>query len=155
MGALRSNLAGKLSRTLLLLSKLALRELEECEEFRPTRVSERTGCLPTDADVARTRTLKTQTTDSTTNAIRPQNRGALLGLWAELRSGIATTINSPIRITWREEEVLACLLLRFRDKEIADVIGVSSATVKTYVRQLLRKCGTRSRRELVTKLLQQ
>lgn len=55
-------------------------------------------------------------------------------------------------VSRREQDVLDCLLLRFRDKEMADQLGVQTCTVKTHMRHLLEKFGVRSRRELAARL---
>ncbi|HVL98192.1 MAG TPA: helix-turn-helix transcriptional regulator [Egibacteraceae bacterium] len=55
-----------------------------------------------------------------------------------------------LRLTPRELEVLALIGGGWTtDEEIAAQIGVSPATSRTHVRNLLRKAGLRSRRELI------
>jgi DNA-binding NarL/FixJ family response regulator len=62
----------------------------------------------------------------------------------------------PLRhlLTWREQEVLSAVLLRLRNKEIADRLGIETSTVKTHIRHLLVKFGVRSRRQLAFALVE-
>jgi DNA-binding NarL/FixJ family response regulator len=55
-------------------------------------------------------------------------------------------------LTWREQEVVGCVLLHLRDKEIADALNMKLPTVKTYVSRLFRSFGVRSRQELANRV---
>lgn len=54
-------------------------------------------------------------------------------------------------LTVREEEVLELLVIRLRDKEIAEELGVSPLTVKTHLGNLYSKLGVHGRREAVAR----
>jgi DNA-binding NarL/FixJ family response regulator len=55
---------------------------------------------------------------------------------------------APIeQLTYREEQVLAGLVRRLSNKEIAHELGISTATVKRHVANLYLKLGVGSRRE--------
>lgn len=51
-------------------------------------------------------------------------------------------------LTGREKEVLALLLRRYTNTEIADALYIEAQTVKNHVSRVLRKCGVGSRGEL-------
>jgi DNA-binding NarL/FixJ family response regulator len=53
----------------------------------------------------------------------------------------------------REQEVLDCLSQGFLYKEIAERLGISFETVRTYVRRIYEKLQVRTRTEAVTKFL--
>jgi len=53
----------------------------------------------------------------------------------------------------REQEVLECLAKGFLYKEIADKLGISYETVRTYIRRIYEKLQVRSRTEAVAKYL--
>jgi LuxR family maltose regulon positive regulatory protein len=53
------------------------------------------------------------------------------------------------RLTGRETEVLACLVWRLSNKEIAAELGISPATVKRHVSNICDKIGARNRRQAV------
>lgn len=53
------------------------------------------------------------------------------------------------KLTNREVDVLELLALRLRDKEIAERLAISPATVKTHLKSLYRKLDCRSRQEAV------
>ncbi len=53
-----------------------------------------------------------------------------------------------MNLTWRERDVLVLVSMHVRDKEIADVLGVSVCTVRSYIQRLMRKFGVSSRRGL-------
>jgi DNA-binding NarL/FixJ family response regulator len=55
----------------------------------------------------------------------------------------------------REQEVLDCLSQGFLYKEIAERLGISFETVRTYVRRIYEKLQVRTRTEAVTKFLRQ
>jgi DNA-binding NarL/FixJ family response regulator len=52
---------------------------------------------------------------------------------------------APARLTTRERDVLTEIALGLRNKEIAEKLGLSVATVKTHVQQICRKLGVRDR----------
>ncbi len=56
-------------------------------------------------------------------------------------------------LTGRAADVLACLCAGLRDKEIAERLVVSSATVATHVRHISAKLGVSSRLEIVIRAL--
>jgi len=74
-------------------------------------------------------------------------------LWIRLRTAVANKARLTSSISCREEEVLACLLLNLRDKDIATALSLSTATIKSHVHGLLAKFGARSRKELAAKVL--
>jgi LuxR family maltose regulon positive regulatory protein len=51
------------------------------------------------------------------------------------------------RLTYREEEVLRCLVRRLSNKEIARELGISLATVKRHASHVYAKLGVGTRRE--------
>jgi DNA-binding NarL/FixJ family response regulator len=55
-------------------------------------------------------------------------------------------------LTRRVRDVLVCMLLHLRDKEITEELKIYS-TLKIYVRGLFTKCGVRHRYELVKRFL--
>jgi DNA-binding NarL/FixJ family response regulator len=63
--------------------------------------------------------------------------------------------NSPVvTLTDRENEILAQLAKGFRNKEIADQLGVSMDTVRTHLRHIYEKLHVQSRTEAVLKYFQ-
>jgi DNA-binding NarL/FixJ family response regulator len=63
--------------------------------------------------------------------------------------------NSPTQVlTDRENEILAQLAKGFRNKEIADQLGVSMDTVRTHLRHIYEKLHVQSRTEAVLKYFQ-
>ena len=56
---------------------------------------------------------------------------------------------APRRPTAREREVLALLATGATDSEIADLLGLASATVQTHVRNAKTKLGARTRAQAV------
>jgi DNA-binding NarL/FixJ family response regulator len=66
----------------------------------------------------------------------------------ELGSGAGRESDDPIeRLSDREREVLALLAEGLRNKEIAERLVISEATVKTHVRRVLEKLRFRNRSE--------
>jgi DNA-binding CsgD family transcriptional regulator len=59
------------------------------------------------------------------------------------------SVNSPVRLTRREEEVLEGVMKSLANKEIAASLNLSERTVKFHVSSLLSKFRVRGRMELV------
>lgn len=55
----------------------------------------------------------------------------------------------PVRLTQRENDILAMLGKGFSNKELANVLGVSADTVKTHIKNLFRKLNVSDRAEAV------
>ena len=55
-------------------------------------------------------------------------------------------------LTWREREVLKQIARGAHDREIAAAMVVAETTVKTHVRNILRKLGARNRAEAAARL---
>jgi DNA-binding CsgD family transcriptional regulator len=91
----------------------------------------------------------------TTQLIQDRDQKEFLELWKLLRSHVAARAARYASVSLREEELLACLLLHFRDKDIGSTFGISTAAVKSSVHCLLGKFGVPSRHELVRKLLEE
>lgn len=53
------------------------------------------------------------------------------------------------RLTPREEEIVAAVLRGATNREIAAQIGIQTQSVKNALSRIYRKCGARSRLELV------
>ena len=60
-------------------------------------------------------------------------------------AGAASTTPPPVRLTRRQHDVLRCLGDGLSTHEIAEQLGLSWHTVRTHVRNVMRKFGTRSR----------
>lgn len=65
----------------------------------------------------------------------------------------ATPVESPEELSPREKEVLDLLSQGFMYKEIADKLGISFETVRTYIRRIYEKLHVRTRTEAVAKAL--
>lgn len=55
-------------------------------------------------------------------------------------------------LTVREEQILALLAERLRDKETADRLSISAQTVNFHLKNIYRKLGVSSRREAAAKM---
>ena len=55
----------------------------------------------------------------------------------------------PVRLTQRENDILSMLGKGFSNKELANVLGVSTDTVKTHLKNLFRKLNVSDRAEAV------
>ncbi|MGH3090371.1 MAG: helix-turn-helix domain-containing protein [Rubrobacteraceae bacterium] len=66
---------------------------------------------------------------------------------SDLRDGLRAKIEAA-DLTPKEREVLALLLNRSTNREIADKLCLSSNTVKTHVHNVLKKLGLHGRQEL-------
>lgn len=62
-------------------------------------------------------------------------------------------IKPSVRLTEREEKILALLSKGYANKEIADKLSVSMSTVRTHLRHIYEKLHVRSRTEAVLKFL--
>jgi DNA-binding NarL/FixJ family response regulator len=71
--------------------------------------------------------------------------GALLRALRGSTAGVPPPLGLPAALSPRESEVLRHLLAGSRDSEIAASMGLSLPTVRTHVRNLLRKLGVHSR----------
>lgn len=83
-------------------------------------------------------------------AIRAVMRGDRVWLptrWSAGGSEPPPTIDESV-LTGREREVLALMLARRTNRQIAESLVVEITTVKTHVRAILRKLGLASRRDL-------
>ena len=58
-----------------------------------------------------------------------------------------------LNLSRREREVLFRLCTGASNEQIADTLYISIHTVKSHVRQILRKTNSRSRREVMRKIL--
>jgi len=82
------------------------------------------------------------------------------GRWTSWRTNAPPGRPSPLlvgpdpRLTRREHEVLRLIADGARTQAIADVLSISLNTVRTHVRNLLRKMGARTRLEAVVRALQ-
>lgn len=61
--------------------------------------------------------------------------------------------NASVKLTEREEEILAFLSKGYANKEIADKMQLSMSTVRTHLRHIYEKLHVRSRTEAVIKFL--
>jgi DNA-binding NarL/FixJ family response regulator len=55
----------------------------------------------------------------------------------------------PVRLTQRENDILSMLGKGFSNKELANVLGVSTDTVKTHLKNLFRKLNVSDRAEAI------
>lgn len=55
------------------------------------------------------------------------------------------------RLTPRERDVLALMLRRYSNAEIAEALHVGAQTAKNHASKVLRKLGARSRKELFSR----
>ena len=69
----------------------------------------------------------------------------VLSLAAEFRQAVNAPEDFAMRLTQREHEVLQAIVDGLSNKEIANELFISVATVKTYITQIYRKLGVRSR----------
>lgn len=86
------------------------------------------------------------------HAVRAILRGRRIWLPGPLGTPVQRrrTLIDDSRLTRREREVLALILERHTNQQIADRLVVNLTTVKTHVRSILRKLGMESRRDLFT-----
>lgn len=62
--------------------------------------------------------------------------------------------NSAVtRLTHREQEIMACVCRRLSNKEIADFLGISAATVHAHLSKIFKKLGAHNRGEAIRKYL--
>lgn len=62
-------------------------------------------------------------------------------------------LGADVKLTEREEEILARLSKGYANKEIADQLSISVPTVRTHLRHIYEKLHVRSRTEAVAKFL--
>jgi DNA-binding NarL/FixJ family response regulator len=102
--------------------------------------------------------LKRATADEIVQAIREVQRGG-----APMSTYIARKVvqsfqqNPPVTrteegLTKRETEVLDCLARGYSDKEVADALGLSVATVRSYLKTIYSKLHVHSRLQAVHKV---
>ncbi|WP_232270911.1 response regulator [Streptomyces gobiensis] len=85
------------------------------------------------------------------DAIRQTARGQRVWLFGEdgRRGEPARQTLAPLTpLTVREEQILALLLRRYTNAEIAQELALAGQTVKNHVSNILHKVGIRNRREL-------
>jgi DNA-binding NarL/FixJ family response regulator len=85
------------------------------------------------------------------DAIRQTARGQRVWLFGEAnRHGepVRRTLSPLTPLTEREEQILALLLRRYTNAEIARELTLAGQTVKNHVSNILHKVGIRNRREL-------
>jgi|SRR5271154_5242881 len=81
-------------------------------------------------------------------AIRTVAEG-LVWMPPTVQAAFASGANSPAkRLTPRESEVLRCVALGLRNAEVAELLSVSEATIKTHLTNIFNKLGFRDRLEL-------
>jgi DNA-binding NarL/FixJ family response regulator len=61
-----------------------------------------------------------------------------------MQKGVSAS--SPCGFTPREEQIIPCLVEGFSNKEISQMLGISTRTVKFHVSNILRKIKVKSRR---------
>ena len=77
----------------------------------------------------------------------------MLGYFRERqRAGLSTPTSEEHGLTQREREVLAMIASGGHDHEIAEALFLAETTVKTHVRNVLRKLHARNRAEAVARL---
>lgn len=59
------------------------------------------------------------------------------------------------KLTEREMEIAKFILKGLSNKEIAQVLGISESTVKTHVKNIMEKLGTKNRAEIVFEVLKE
>jgi DNA-binding NarL/FixJ family response regulator len=81
---------------------------------------------------------------------RPANQVAadLLGQAMALRRSAEANLEIWKTLTPREQQVAALVCLNYTNRQAGSRLGISSETVKTHVRNLLRKFGLRTKAEL-------
>ncbi len=101
--------------------------------------------------------LKTEAAERVLDAIRLAARGEILISSATLArvvshaKEVASRAHRSSPLTPRETEVLRELAAGRHTREIADRLGLTVTTVRTYVQEILRKLGSRSRLQAVMK----
>ncbi len=105
--------------------------------------------------------LKTEAAEQVLDAIRLAARGEILIAGATLARVVSHAKQDPARahrsspLTPRETEVLRELAAGRQTREIADQLGLTVATVRTYVQEILRKLESRSRLQAVMKAVRE
>ncbi len=89
--------------------------------------------------------------------VRPPPASEVIVLAVDPESGLGPAIaifGDAYRLTTAERQVLTRLVAGDAPKEIADVLKIEVATVRTHLHRLFEKTGTRRQTELLTLLLQ-
>ena len=70
---------------------------------------------------------------------------------ASLQTEMAARLRGPAnsKLSPREEEIVRCVALGWRNSEVAKNLAISEETVKTHLSRIFRKLGVRDRVELV------
>jgi two-component system NarL family response regulator len=68
------------------------------------------------------------------------------------RAATATTVWFP-GLTGRQQDIAGCLVARWRDKEIAERLGMARSTVHVHLARLYKKLSIHSRQQAVARLL--
>ena len=58
-------------------------------------------------------------------------------------------------LTEREKEIIDSLSLGYRNKEVADQLNISSATVRTHIQNIYQKLHVQSRTDALNKIFKQ
>jgi len=78
------------------------------------------------------------------------SRNALNAFIRNMKPSSQCYSDSSRRFTFREEQVLDCVLQKLSNKEISTVLGISERTVKYHVSNIFQKCRVRKRKDLLT-----
>lgn len=90
--------------------------------------------------------------DELLDAVRHAHRGGMMLAPSAFATGSAAAVVEPtVRLTTREQDVLACLGRGMAPKAIARVLGISLHTCRGYVKSILAKLEVSSQLEAVVK----
>ncbi|MFE2428893.1 LuxR C-terminal-related transcriptional regulator [Streptomyces sp. NPDC059373] len=79
----------------------------------------------------------------------PAIRGELEGIRHRMVPDAEGVTQPPASLSRREQEALHCAAQGLANAEIAELMGLSAGTVKAYLRNVMRKLGSRNRMEAV------